>query len=224
MKKENFIAHYGVKGQRWGVRRYQNYDGTRIKSGDRVLSKGRELVRYTADKNERKNTYGKYASTTRMDTYVYREDAINNRLGFKTHDAIWTIRMNTISDARIRSGKNVVEDVLSSIGDQKLNAAFETLDKVGFYDSSKSSHEKSKIWMNDKDVENARKLVASSMNKYVKENKESMLKKYKGKGYDAIVDPEDYSWNYEMPLILINDKKFKETSRTKIKNEEKWRK
>lgn len=24
------LIHYGIKGQRWGVRRYQNYDGTRI--------------------------------------------------------------------------------------------------------------------------------------------------------------------------------------------------
>lgn len=30
---ENYIYHYGVKGQKWGVRRYQNYDGTLTKEG-----------------------------------------------------------------------------------------------------------------------------------------------------------------------------------------------
>ena len=24
----NYIAHYGIKGQKWGVRRFQNEDGT----------------------------------------------------------------------------------------------------------------------------------------------------------------------------------------------------
>lgn len=30
---EEVLAHYGVKGMRWGVRRYQKYDGTYTKKG-----------------------------------------------------------------------------------------------------------------------------------------------------------------------------------------------
>lgn len=32
---ENYLAHYGVKGQKWGVRRYQNEDGTLTPEGRR---------------------------------------------------------------------------------------------------------------------------------------------------------------------------------------------
>ena len=44
------LFHYGVKGQRWGVRRYQNEDGTRTKAGlkleaqaNKRLAKGKGL-------------------------------------------------------------------------------------------------------------------------------------------------------------------------------------
>lgn len=35
---QTYLAHHGIKGQRWGVRRFQNADGTRTEAGKRRYS------------------------------------------------------------------------------------------------------------------------------------------------------------------------------------------
>ena len=35
---ETYLAHYGIKGMKWGVRRYQNYDGTLTDTGKKHIS------------------------------------------------------------------------------------------------------------------------------------------------------------------------------------------
>lgn len=48
----SYISHHGIKGQKWGIRRYQNEDGTLTAAGKRQLRKDnrerRKLTRRTA--------------------------------------------------------------------------------------------------------------------------------------------------------------------------------
>lgn len=53
---ELFLAHYGIKGQHWGVRRYQNYDGTLTAAGRARYIDG-EYER-ESEYNSQKNNFG----------------------------------------------------------------------------------------------------------------------------------------------------------------------
>ena len=58
-KMENELMHFGVKGQRWGVRRYQNPDGSLTPKGKRRITKMTNALnkKYSKYKsNERENS------------------------------------------------------------------------------------------------------------------------------------------------------------------------
>lgn len=40
----DYLQHHGIKGQKWGIRRYQNYDGTYTRAG--VKRYGQATDRY----------------------------------------------------------------------------------------------------------------------------------------------------------------------------------
>lgn len=65
--KDNYLAHYGVKGQKWGVRRYQNADGSLTETG---------LARYRAMKTNKTkaDVDSVYGSLSKHDKHLLGDD------------------------------------------------------------------------------------------------------------------------------------------------------
>lgn len=69
----NSLAHHGVKGQKWGVRRYQNPDGTLTAEGKRhndSVWKGTTSIR--ADKQYRKEDRAEYRRLKKENKLAYK--------------------------------------------------------------------------------------------------------------------------------------------------------
>lgn len=80
--EQNFLCHYGILGMKWGIRRYQNPDGSLTAEGkkhyggsekdrDIMLKKDTELQTLSADPNRVKDAEYFYASVTENDKQYY---------------------------------------------------------------------------------------------------------------------------------------------------------
>lgn len=52
-KDENELVHWGIKGMKWGVRRYQNADGSLTSAGKKRLSLGDKIKNYRTNKKRK---------------------------------------------------------------------------------------------------------------------------------------------------------------------------
>ncbi len=113
MRSNDELYHYGVKGQKWGVRRYQNKDGSLTPAGRKRQAK----QEYNA---ERKAAKAKYQNAKR-DISGSDPDR-NKRIAKKVATAV--IMTATVSAAAALYAKNpkAVNDVVAKMGKSTVSA------------------------------------------------------------------------------------------------------
>lgn len=142
MQYESSLPHYGIKGMKWGVRRYQNYDGTYTQRGLQRYRKAES--EYESSVNKRKSTKAAYksGSATKQDVVAANRDVKAKKKtlekqykqlkqdkladqGKELYGKGKTItansRFNALAQAGIVMGSGVVNRLISaSIGDSQV--------------------------------------------------------------------------------------------------------
>lgn len=105
-KNEEMLEHHGIKGQKWGVRRFQNKDGTRT-----ALGKKRESSPDAKEKEARKSDVKNRRTMSDADLKK-RIERMRLEKEYKT-----------LVDEDTAPGKKYVSEILSAAGKKTLTIA-----------------------------------------------------------------------------------------------------
>lgn len=110
-RRDDHLEHHGIKGQKWGIRRYQNEDGTLTKKG----IKERRLI---------ENHYGKTGGKGSFETYKSNRSKkgalIGAGIGFFVGTPIFGTAVgaligNSVSKKRADRGKEFYESEIERL-------------------------------------------------------------------------------------------------------------
>ena len=136
VNNSNELYHYGVKGMKWGVRRYQNYDGSYTKAGlkrfnDSLDKYDKADKRYKDAKAQYRNAKKSGTSTEGMKTEMTNAQLAKKQAKQKLEKDYKHLKQDKLGDQgkqlyakgkTITSNKQVT-DVMLKVGSLSLSAA-----------------------------------------------------------------------------------------------------
>lgn len=116
---DNELYHHGIKGQRWGIRRYQNEDGTLTAAGKSRYAKQQNRYAVKQRKENLKNR--RSLSDSQLNSNIQR---LQNEKRFKelTEDDLRPAK-RFCTDALKKIGSNVITSVVTGATMYAINAA-----------------------------------------------------------------------------------------------------
>lgn len=235
-RSSDCIAHYGIKGQKWGIRRYQNKDGSlttagirrygvensrTLRSGTKIQNISRDDLSSTSNSNSYKSKR-LYSSYTDYDKTGYVDLMGNWQYGGKGMKNTFLVK----KDIKIASERDVVKTLAEMYRDnpdrvtQLMSDAYRAQNLTFFGGSKRSINRHMKKLV--KNVDSSRSLeigrqflhdvpITGKASDLANDFYARMVKK----GFDAVLDPNDayQGAGAQDTLIIFNmDKLGKEGS------------
>lgn len=210
--QQNELYHYGVKGQKWGVRRYQNPDGTLTAAGKKhnqintrkdsfVLKRGTTIHRATLNADESNRKGHAFASFKEKDAKGY---ASRNRLfsgGKKTYDMTMIAKEDLISPSKRERVDTFVKLMMN---DPKFAKDYQSQKQT--YQLLKNPNKAKQIEQTVKKLEKEYNMFAVGLG-----GSEDLRKRYfaelSKKGYNMIIDDADAGVISNSPIIVFDRQK-----------------
>ena len=130
MMKKNELQHHGVKGQKWGVRRYQNADGSLTSAGRKRLAKKsqKQLHKLQNERTliERDISDTRRAALKLLDSTIKLENANN-----KHRDRMKEVNKLLDRNIKIENAINKHRDKMNEVNKQ-INDIVTDLDRNGY--------------------------------------------------------------------------------------------
>ena len=128
---ENELMHWGIKGMKWGVRRYQNKDGSLTPAGRKRYDK--EMAKLKEEEKIAKNKLRTQAKLNKLDEKRKEVEALKSGkpIQKKTHQAS-TPSVKDMSDDELRRVVNrmLMEQQYSKLKPEQVSAGKKFVDKV----------------------------------------------------------------------------------------------
>lgn len=108
----NELEHHGIKGQKWGIRRYQNFDGSYTDAGKKRYKNG---PRHTG-----KNNPAKKERENRKQAYENRRLLTDEELRSRVARLSLEKQFRDLSRQDLYPGVEIVSDILKIAGPQAM--------------------------------------------------------------------------------------------------------